>query len=151
MFSKNIRVILLGSTFYSYDNRGNITSKKEYAYTTGPLGTVTKTINYAYGDATWKDLLTSYNGQSITYDTIGNPLSYRGMTLTWANGRQLSTLTKSGSTYSYNYDIDGNRTKKVANGVTTEYYLNEGTIVAEKAGSNVIRCLFDENGESVRI
>ena len=69
------------------------------------------------------------------------------MTLTWANGRQLSTLTKSGSTYSYNYDIDGNRTKKVANGVTTEYYLNEGTIVAEKAGSNVIRYLFDENGD----
>ena len=65
------------------------------------------------------------------------------MTLTWANGRQLSTLTKSGSTYSYNYDIDGNRTKKVANGVTTEYYLNEGTIVAEKAGSNVIRYLLD--------
>ena len=69
------------------------------------------------------------------------------MTLTWANGRQLSTLTKRGSTYSYNYDIDGNRTKKVANGVTTEYYLNEGTIVAEKAGSNVIRYLFDENGD----
>ena len=95
----------------------------------------------------WKDLLTSYNGQSITYDTIGNPLSYRGMTLTWANGRQLATLTKSGATSSYSYDINGNRTKKVANGVTTEYYLNEGTIVAEKAGSNVIRYLFDENGD----
>ena len=27
---------------YSYDNRGNITSKKEYAYTTGTLGTATK-------------------------------------------------------------------------------------------------------------
>ena len=44
------------------------------------------------------------------------------------------------------YDINGNRTKKVANGVTTEYYLNEGTIVAEKKGSELIRYLFDENG-----
>ena len=132
---------------YSYDNRGNITSKKEYAYTTGTLGTATKTVSYAYGNTGWKDLLTSYNGQSITYDTIGNPLSYRGMTLTWANGRQLATLTKSGATSSYSYDINGNRIKKVANGVTTEYYLNEGTIVAEKAGSNVIRYLFDENGD----
>ena len=86
---------------YSYDNRGNITSKKEYAYTTGTLGTATKTVSYAYGNTGWKDLLTSYNGQSITYDTIGNPLSYRGMTLTWANGRQLATLTKSGATSSY--------------------------------------------------
>ena len=70
------------------------------------------------------------------------------MTLTWQNGRQqLATLTKGGATSSYSYDINGNRTKKVANGVTTEYYLNEGTIVAEKAGSNVIRYLFDENGD----
>ena len=110
------------SIAYAYDNRGNITSKKEYAYTTGTLGTATKTVSYAYGNTGWKDLLTSYNGQSITYDTIGNPLSYRGMTLTWANGRQLATLTKSGKTTSYEYDINGRRTKKVANGVTTEYY-----------------------------
>ena len=134
------------SRTYAYDNRGNITSKKEYAYTTGTLGTATKTVSYAYGNTGWKDLLTSYNGQSITYDTIGNPLSYRGMTLTWANGRQLATLTKSGATSSYSYDINGNRTKKVAGGATTEYYLNEGTIVAEKKGSNIIRYLFDENG-----
>ena len=45
------------------------------------------------------------------------------MTLTWQNGRQqLATLTKGGATSSYSYDINGNRTKKVANGVTTEYY-----------------------------
>ena len=68
------------------------------------------------------------------------------MTLTWANGRQLSTLTKSGKTTSHEYDINGNRTKKVAGGATTEYYLNEGTIVAEKKGSELIRYLFDENG-----
>ena len=68
------------------------------------------------------------------------------MTLTWANGRQLATLTKSGATSSYSYDINGNRTKKVAGGATTEYYLNEGTIVAEKKGSELIRYLFDENG-----
>ena len=110
------------------------------------MGTAIKTVSYAYGNTGWKDLLTSYNGQSITYDTIGNPLSYRGMTLTWANGRQLATLTKSGATSSYSYDINGNRTKKVTNGVTTEYYLNEGTVVAEKKGSELIRYLFDENG-----
>ena len=125
------------SITYTYDNRGNLLERKEYAYTTGTLGTATKTVSYAYGDSTWKDLMTSYSGQTITYDTIGNPLSYRGMTLTWANGRQLATLTKSGKTTSYEYDINGQRTKKVANGVTTEYYLNEGTIVAEKKGSNI--------------
>ena len=34
-------------------------------------------MSYTYGDSTWKDLMTSYSGQTITYDTIGNPLQYR--------------------------------------------------------------------------
>ena len=131
----------------SYDNRGNLKTKSTYAYTTGTLGTASATVSYAYGNAKWKDLMTTYNGQSITYDGVGNPLTYRdGMTMTWVNGRQMATLTKSGATFSYSYDIDGCRTKKVANGVTTEYYLNDGAIVEEKAGSNIIRYLFDENG-----
>ena len=65
---------------YSYDNRGNLLERKEYAYTTGTLGTATKTVNYGYTPAAgsyWKDLMTSYSGQTITYDTIGNPLKYR--------------------------------------------------------------------------
>ena len=51
---------------YTYNAGGNITAKREYAYTTGALGTVLSTVNYGYGDSTWKDLLTSYNGQAIT-------------------------------------------------------------------------------------
>lgn len=40
-----------------------------------------------YAQTGWKDLMTSYNGQSITYDEIGNPLTYRdGMTMTWMGG-----------------------------------------------------------------
>ena len=68
---------------YSYDLGGNITSKKEYPYTTGTVGTVTNTINYTYGNTNWKDQLTNYNGKAITYDAIGNPLTYDGNTYTW--------------------------------------------------------------------
>ncbi len=69
---------------YTYDGNGNISSVKEYAYTTGTLPqTPTKTITYTY-DSLWKDKLVNYNGQSITYDSIGNPLTYRdGMTFSW--------------------------------------------------------------------
>lgn len=59
------------ATFYTYDNGGNILSKTEYAYTTGTLGTALDTITYGY-DTTWKDLLTSYDGQTLTSDNIGN-------------------------------------------------------------------------------
>ncbi len=33
-------------------------------------------VSYSYTDSQWKDLLTAYNGSAITYDAIGNPLSY---------------------------------------------------------------------------
>ncbi len=62
------------SYVYTYDNAGNITSKKTYAFTTGTLGSVQSTKNYTYGDASWKDLLTEVGGVSITYDEIGNPI-----------------------------------------------------------------------------
>lgn len=59
-----------GKTYlYTYDDGGNLTTVKEYAYTarTGtPSGTAV-TKNYSYGNSSWKDQLTSYNGQNITY------------------------------------------------------------------------------------
>ena len=62
---------------YAYDSCGNILSRTEYGYTddeTPAGGTVTA---YEYNNAAWGDQLTSWNGESITYDAIGNPLSYR--------------------------------------------------------------------------
>ena len=61
---------------YTYDAGGNILTKKEYAYTTGTVGTAVSTINYEYNDDRgWKDILTSYNGVTRTHDEIGNLLS----------------------------------------------------------------------------
>ena len=86
------------STTYSYDQGGNITQVKTYDYTTETLGTQREAVNYSYGNANWRDLLTDYNGQSITYDAIGNPLSYRNdMSFTW-EGRQLKTAVANGKT-----------------------------------------------------
>ncbi len=39
----------------------------------------------------------------------GNPLSYRGKTLTWQNGRELATVD---GTKTYTYGADGLRTAK---------------------------------------
>ena len=118
---------------YTYDNGGNITQKQEYAYTTGALGTATATINYSY-DSTWKDKLTNYNGQSISYDAIGNPTTYRGATATWF-GRQMQSYTKGSTAVTYKYDSDGLRTQKTVNGKVYDYYYVDGSLVYEKRGS----------------
>ena len=56
---------------WTYDDAGNIKSRKEYAYTTGTLGSDLDTITYDYSDSGWGDLLISYNGVTVTSDTIG--------------------------------------------------------------------------------
>ena len=132
------------SISYSYDTGGNILSVSEYAYTTGELGEVAAVKTYGYEDVNWKDKLTSYNGQSITYDAIGNPLQYRdGMNLTWQNGRQLASINDN-ITYQYN---DGSiRTQKTVNGVTTNYYLNGSTILSQVTGSDQMDFYYDDTG-----
>ena len=59
---------------WNYDEAGNITSRTEYAYTTGQVSSPIDTVTYSYTDNSWKDLLTQYDGQNIVYDEIGNPL-----------------------------------------------------------------------------
>ena len=86
---------------YTYDAGGNLISET----VTDSNGTTSNA--YEYNNSNWGDVLTSYNGQSITYDEIGNPLTYRdGMSMTWKNGRQLATLTNGDTSISYGYDSD---------------------------------------------
>lgn len=120
-----------GTTWvYAYDLGGNILSKKAYAYTTGTLGAAVHTDTYTYGDANWKDKLTAFNGKSITYDAIGNPLKDT-WTYTWGKGRQLQYMVKSGDAVYFYYNEDGVRLQKTATGTTgvTERSLHGKNIV----------------------
>ena len=133
---------------YEYDNAGNITAVKTCNYTTGSNPTVISTNTYTYSGGAWGDLLTAYNGASITYDGIGNPLIYnngKAYTFTW-NGRQLVGATKGGKTYSFTYNDSGYRTSKTVNGVTTTYYLNGSMIMAEETQGNMTVYLYDTAG-----
>ena len=83
-----------GTTWvYNYDRGGNITSKSYHAYTTGTPGAAIDTIAYSYTDSNWKDKLTAYDGQAITYDAIGNPLTFGRYEYEWQAGRQLKKVT----------------------------------------------------------
>ena len=126
---------LNATVVYAYDGGGNLTSRTIYPYTTGELGEATDTITYTY-DSQWKDLLTGYDGQSITSDEIGNPLTYRdGMNMSW-DGRQLTQLTKDGTTIIYQYGSDGLRTSKTVNGEEHRYWYQDGQLVYEERGDS---------------
>ena len=139
---------------YTYDKGGNILAVNEYDYTAGSLdGLVATTTNtYAYGDSNWKDKLTGYNGNAITYDAIGNPLSYyNGFNFTWQHGRQLASISGDGLTASYKYDAEGIRTQKTVNGVTTNYVLEGDTVVKETNGTDTLWYYYDAAGDIISL
>ena len=102
---------------WTYDAAGNIQSRAEYTYTTAASLdsiTPTDTVNYGYNDTQWKDLLTSYDGNTITYDGIGNPLSDGDWTYTWQHGRQLTSMSRDATTWTFTYDASGMRTGRTS-------------------------------------
>ena len=150
---------------YSYDRGGNIMNKAKHAYTTEEeLGEAIESIPYTYGDANWKDKLTAYNGVSITYDAMGNPLNDGTWTYEWQAGRQLKSMTNAatGVTMEFTYNHAGIRTKKVkkVNGVlaeTTEYMLNGKIVVGlthtDHASNEVdaMRFFYDAQGKVAQV
>ena len=134
---------------YQYDRGGNIIQKTRHALTdpesvTGPA---LETITYSYGDSNWKDKLTAFNGQTITYDTIGNPLNDGTWTYAWTAGRQLAQMSKTGMTVQFQYNHGGLRTRKAVtenNIATTADYTWHGTLLTHlKQGGNNLHFFYD--------
>ena len=132
-----------GTWTYEYDCGGNILNKKQYAYTTGTLGTVQQIVSYAYGDADWKDKLTRYNGVDIAYDAIGNPIQDGVWTYTWENGRQLRRMACDATIAEFVYNADGLRVQKTVNGVATNYTLHGKNIVHMTKGNAELHFWYD--------
>ena len=140
-----------GTTTYTYDALGQLLEEKVNGKVVNSMeydnnGNITKKNGkeYAYGDAKWKDLLTGFDGKTISYDAQGNPTSYLGHTLTWEKGRQL----KSFDSNTYIYNANGIRTSKTVGGVKHTYTLEGTKILRETWGTNTLVPIYD-NEESV--
>ena len=135
---------------FTYDNGGNILSRTEY--TCSSSGTVSgsgTTTSYTYGDAEWGDLLTAYDGEEISYDGIGNPLSYRGWAMNWQGGRQLASMTKGSNTLNFAYNESGLRTSKTVNGVAHSYVWQGSKLAADITDAYALYFHYDSSGEVI--
>ena len=86
----------------------------------------------------WGDLLTNYDGTNISYDEIGNPTNWVGISsLSWS-GRTLTSQTlTNGNSITYKYNSDGIRTQKrvyddVASAYITHDYVLDGTKIIQE-------------------
>jgi len=136
----------LGTTFYEYDRLGQLTKETFRDKDTGTDTVVSEMtydgygnirtkngVSYGYSNNRWPDLLTSYNGRPITYDFQGNPVAYRGHTMTWEKGRQLKAFHNSDSDtdFSYTYNASGIRTSKTGQNTRSVYLLDGSKILQE--------------------
>ena len=90
---------------------------------------------------------------TIQSDEIGNIIDVDGMEFVW-EGRQLQSIGANGTPFfSYEYNIDGQRTKKTVTDfdtgetTTTEYFYNSGMLMGQKTGDDVLQFMYDESGD----
>ena len=138
------------------DTAGNLMT-----VTTKVNGIKTSQIDYAYNDKNFADRLSGLTignvTRSIQYSDYCNPLNWFNGTdytnLTWTQGRRLSSITKGDQTYSYEYDMSGVRSVKIAEGLKHEYVTQNGRVVrdyvTDASTGAYVRCLdffYDEAG-----
>jgi len=137
-----------------YDNYGNIQRMESYSLGTNwaPVKLL-ETRTYSYGDTNWKDKLTEFDGDSITYDKNGNPLTYRdGMSFEWENGRILKKINTSDKSVQMSFDSNGMRTQKSVDGVKTNYYYDSSNnLFALTQGNDTLFFYYDNSGEVMSV
>jgi len=151
---------------YSYDNKGNILCKRETAFTLKENVEESEftSVQYEYDG----DKLLTFGTEACEYDAIGNPTTYRGKSVSWSNGRQMTSYDGTAFTYdglgrrlskgniTYTYDSN-NRVIKQSNGIEFIYdnsgvagiVYNSGTYLYRKDGQGNIIALLDSNGNIV--
>lgn len=135
---------------FEYDNSGNIVLKKTYAVINGNIISTRPNIcSYDYNTITpncgqnssWGDQLKSYNGNPISYDACGNPVSYLGKNMRW-KGRTLAEI----NSILMDYDSSGLRIQK---GNKIFYWYNGNLILEcwkENDTERFIYYCYDESG-----
>ena len=125
----------LGTTMlFAYDNCGNILSRRQTSFT----------LKENVEECEFTETLYSYDGDKLLlfgnevceYDEIGNPTTYRGKTVAWAKGRQMTAYD--GNTFAY----DG-QGRRIAKNSITYTYDGSGRLIAS---SNGLEYLYDNAG-----
>ena len=127
---------------YSYDMYNNIKRAELYVHD-GELGDLISCDVYEYNSEINTDRVTCFNGAEISYDEIGNPLTYYdGKELAWS-GRNLDSIVTADSCAEYEYDVNGLRVQKNVDGKVTDFYYEGEDIIVEASDEHVIWYIYD--------
>ena len=148
-----------GTHTYTYDKIGQLTKDVapggtyNYAYDQGGnLLSISGAANhtFTYGNANWKDQLTAFDGNTLTYDELGNLKTYDNHLYEWQKASQLKKISGPTINAVYTYDYTGLRSSKNTGGVTTDFIWAGGLLVAQKSSDgNAIAWSYDGGGSMI--
>ena len=124
------------TSLFDYDNNGNILTKRTLAFTLKGKEEVEELSSTAKEYTYDRDRLLSYNGETFVYDGLGNPTTYRGKTLTWSKGRQLTNYN--GTAFAYN-----GQGQRISKGNISYIYGSDGNLVSQSDG---LSFMYDATG-----
>lgn len=124
-----------GNCLYDYDSSSNVVTAS---------GNENHVLLYENENDT--NQLTSFDRDALTYDGFGNLTSFRGDSFSWSNGSTLMGVSTSTDSLSFEYDVDGIRTKKESlRDGTCEYHYFDGNLMAvESDAFGLVRYFYDE-------
>jgi RHS repeat-associated protein len=102
---------------------------------------------YTYASSPYGDRLVSYNGETISYDSSGRTVFYRGKDIVYCY-ENLSLIRSIGDV-SFTYNADGMRRTKTVDGVTHTYYYDGINLISEEWDGNVLVFLYDASGSPI--
>ncbi len=141
------------TTTYQYDMGGNIVFSKEFERESYTAESVAINEDVYVYDSAWKDKISRVNGNAMTYDLIGNLLTYDGKTHTWIAGRKLATFQNADYSLSFTYDENGLRSSKTVNhngtNKTIKYTWVDGKLIGQMDGADTLRFIYDDSEDIV--
>jgi len=111
-------------------------------------GTLLSTDSWGYGDSTFGDRLTAYNGETVSYDAYGRVSRYRGEYVGYYWDTHFERIYNIGSVY-FTYHEDGMRRTKSVGNLTHSYTYDGINLVREEWGDNTLIFLYDASGSPV--
>ena len=103
-------------------------------------------VDLCYDSPSSGNAVSKYGDYTMTYDEIGNPISYKGYSMAWTKAKQLASVSGNGITMSFKYDSNGIRTLKRVNGVDTEFTYAGTTLVSQKTGNEIMNFAYTAGG-----
>ena len=152
-------------TRFAFDGLNRLTSETidgilwEYEFDAG--GNLTRITRdgvvehtFSYGNNNWPDQLTAFDGRTITYDRMGNPLTYGNYSFTWERGRLLTRIYYNGELlHRFSYDSAGRRVSRTSYDgempVTTRFYYMGQQVIRQCDGTNTLDFTWDADGRPV--